>query len=105
MSDLKPCPFCGCAEIYLQPMDWCSCENEDCHTIGPSMGSAAEAIEAWNTRPEEDRLRSEVAELVGALRVMTNYARWQFKEGSEHHPTLPSAIYQSEAILSKHEGK
>jgi hypothetical protein len=69
------------------------------------MGSAAEAIEAWNTRPEEDRLRSEVAELVAALRlnlaVVEQLTVRRSTTAGEMHDALKAGV----AALSKHEGK
>lgn len=35
-----------------------------------------------------------------SLRTLIQYARWQIKEGANHHPTLPSAIAQAEAALT-----
>jgi len=55
MSELKPCPFCGSADIRTEPginLNYC----DKC--------SAEANIEHWNTRPIEDALqaRAEKAE-------------------------------------------
>ena len=54
MSELKPCPFCGSADIRTEPginLNYC----DKC--------SAEANIEHWNTRPIEDALRARIAEL------------------------------------------
>jgi hypothetical protein len=54
MSELKPCPFCGSADIRTEPginLNYC----DKC--------SAEANIEHWNTRPIEDALRLRIAEL------------------------------------------
>ena len=70
MSDLKPCPFCGkdpnqtTAELGDRPCFYYECENPKCHAA--EMGwhdTEQEAIDAWNTRPIEDALRKEIAQL------------------------------------------
>lgn len=70
-SDLKPCPFCGgeaiqCGDNEWTSRHWIMCRN--CHAS--PKGTVRElslAIEAWNTRPEEDRLRAENKRLKEAL--------------------------------------
>ena len=54
MSELKPCPFCGSADIRTEPginLNYC----DKC--------SAEANIEHWNTRPIEDALNARIAEL------------------------------------------
>ena len=54
MSELKPCPFCGSADIRTEPginLNYC----DKC--------SAEANIEHWNTRPIEDALNAELLEL------------------------------------------
>ena len=61
-TDLKPCPFCGCASLWLRMDEW-SCaavECNQCDAIGPyvTLGSAdgdedkalAMAAELWSKR-------------------------------------------------------
>lgn len=50
-NKLKPCPFCGCTEIYSSPhMALIVCKK--CRCFGPVEGisNAEEAIAAWNRR-------------------------------------------------------
>ena len=58
MSELKPCPFCGSADIRTEPginLNYC----DKC--------SAEANIEHWNTRPIEDALNKRIAELEGFI--------------------------------------
>lgn len=71
-DDLKPCPWCGSAEISTDndgEVEWLRCDN--CHATGPFSADDAAAdlsIEAaWNKRPVEDALRERVKVLEGAL--------------------------------------
>jgi Lar family restriction alleviation protein len=52
---LAPCPFCGSDDIevhrqYVSHLHWLSCQ--DCRTDGPAKMGEADAIAAWNTRPQ-----------------------------------------------------
>jgi len=61
VSDLKPCPFCGSANLGRtvgDPWQWVVCL--DCDAQGPSLErSESEATDAWNTRPNPWRDWSE----------------------------------------------
>jgi Lar family restriction alleviation protein len=70
MIGLKPCPFCGkdpnqaTAELGDRPCFYYECKNPKCGAT--EMGwhnTEQEAINAWNTRPIEDALRNEIAQL------------------------------------------
>lgn len=60
MSDLKACPFCGSPAstmVWFPPFD----DDDDGLELGRCSNKACDArvpLELWNTRPEEDRLRS-----------------------------------------------
>ena len=62
---LTPCPFCGATHQYLKAVKprllW-HVRCGMCGTEGPGTTSKEGSIAAWNSRPEEDRLRAEVAE-------------------------------------------
>ena len=63
MSELKPCPFCGSADIRTEPginLNYC----DKC--------SAEANIEHWNTRPIEDALRARIAELEALVDELVN---------------------------------
>ena len=45
----------------------------------------------------------EIERLRAALNTLVGYAEWQIREGPGHHPTLPSAVGATRAILSESE--
>jgi Lar family restriction alleviation protein len=62
MSELKPCPFCGSADIdcadagYKTDVWFVQCNN--CYATFPHFDSKEEAATAWNTRtPQNDEVR------------------------------------------------
>jgi len=65
MSEMKPCPFCGNqasftgGENHRCNLVYC----EDCHIETDCYPTSAEAVTAWNTRPEEERLQRVILEL------------------------------------------
>jgi Lar family restriction alleviation protein len=70
MTELKPCPFCGTkphpitADLHTRPCFYYECENKTCHAAEKGWhDTEQEAIDAWNTRPIEDALRSRITEL------------------------------------------
>lgn len=58
MIEVKPCPFCGCEEVYLfvdrfytnHVMYFCTCGNSDCGCRAPSFEDEEEALKVWNER-------------------------------------------------------
>ena len=72
MSDLKPCPFCGClASMHIDGGVWAGtssagkrayrveCEGT-CHSMTCYWHTEAEAIAAWNNRPVEAALEQRI---------------------------------------------
>lgn len=83
MSDLKPCPFCGEHLVenndhhgkWLEHKDifaYCPCAVNQLHT--------EDDYKQWNTRPIEDALRKELAEVKlqhdGNLAILNNTNKW-----------------------------
>lgn len=68
MTEFKPCPFCGSADIHDDDSSWFWCM--DCG-YGFEYGSGWKTgwVEQWNTRPIEDALRAEVEQLRSELRA------------------------------------
>lgn len=64
-EELKPCPFCGSfAQLVSEgKWHWVQCSNPNCYTIPWLDLGISGAIEVWNTRPIEDSLQEQVAEL------------------------------------------
>lgn len=56
MSDIKPCPFCGCIDIVVRDTGdaWCL-YCLDCGAIGPTLKYRSDAIDAWNHRTQINR--------------------------------------------------
>ena len=52
MTELKPCPFCGCEDIYssIHIVD-AKILCPECGARGPSEHSIEDASNAWNSRP------------------------------------------------------
>ena len=66
LDELRPCPFCGKPAFRYEPEDGESivevgCINSYCDFMGETM-----AIKKWNTRPIEDILTANNAELLAA---------------------------------------
>lgn len=70
MAELKPCPFCGSDARVTLDLGCCGrpdthniwCSNQECECEGEYWDDGNAEMEerarkAWNTRPEEDRLR------------------------------------------------
>ena len=93
MSELKPCPFCGCeAQVNAWTMHGitesrCFCSNSDCPNSVRTV-----ALEQWNTRPIEDALIARIAELEAAQRWIPV---------SERLPELGSPILFYDSILER----
>jgi len=70
-AELKACPFCGSTDLATESFGerrhCVVCEKCECST--GYMLDDDEAIEAWNTRPLEDALRAEIAQLQEELNV------------------------------------
>ena len=65
-EELKPCPFCGSADIRTEPginLNYC----DKC--------SAEANIEHWNTRPIEDALNKRIAELEAENDILKDHLR------------------------------
>jgi hypothetical protein len=65
--------------------------------VEPSQGTVE--APAGNVATEEDP--EPVQALARHLRLLVDYARWQMTEGSDHHPTLPSAVAAASSRLKK----
>ena len=73
MSELKPCPWCGgSAELHVQDgieeiWLWFKCvgtdEVEGCGASSEGWDTLEGAVKRWNSRPEEDRLNTEIDRL------------------------------------------
>lgn len=73
MSDLKPCPFCKSDDLSVHFDDGFSyyvwCGNCGSQTDNNHL-TKKEAIKAWNTRPTEDALYNQMAELYYEMNAM-----------------------------------
>ena len=72
-EELKNCPFCGGEDVLLrfkECVNALGCMNgyyyvecQYCATVSGCSSKENVAIEDWNTRPEEERLKAEVERL------------------------------------------
>lgn len=75
MKEIKKCPFCKAAGALVDyglehpdetPMKYqvlcCGNEKGECHACGGLADSAEKAIELWNTRADEERIKELEAE-------------------------------------------
>jgi len=62
MNNLRPCPFCG-AEPTMQNTHTPYVKCLNCLGDGPRCAKEEIAADEWNTRPIEDALTAELAEL------------------------------------------
>lgn len=44
-------------------------------------------------------------DLFDDLSMLVQYAEWQIREGTDHHPTLPSAISKARSTLARARGE
>ena len=69
MDELKPCPFCGSSNVrYIslgENTHFCTCDN--CDTETRVRSSLPRAIADWNTRPTEQKLKSDIMRLIEGL--------------------------------------
>jgi len=85
VSELKPCPFCGCNKIRF--VDWCNIEGGSyaCVKCGISTEynqTQEQALVAWNTRAESPELAA-LREQVKVLRDALEGARIFIVDGLE----------------------
>lgn len=60
MSDLKPCPFCGCDEIYKSHFFHPKCSS--CGAVQDSVKGVV-ALEKWNERAIDKQLAKQQEEI------------------------------------------
>lgn len=79
-TELKPCPLCGCRAETLHEPEMIhgpfGCVCTDCDVMTLRHEDEASAVEAWNTRPDEDVLRARIAELEQAVCVVASDKVW-----------------------------
>lgn len=97
MSEMKPCPFCGADNGYVDVIPnpfsndiYSRGHCIKCHAVGtfymqsylegelrPSFEQMAQmATEQWNTRPIEDALNKRIAELEGFIDRLIEVGDW-----------------------------
>lgn len=75
ITDLRPCPFCGCEDVHVYSTSnfhgwWVECKNPGCRagTAAQTRPDRQEAVDAWNhraTNPAEvEDLRTLVKDLM-----------------------------------------
>lgn len=105
MSELKPCPFCGCIDLEKEVVREC---GYDVITIICEMCGAMCYQEQWNNRPE-----SELDALKGAVRSAVqqcndkdeDYAALErmYIQHRDECERLREALHEASRLLTKHE--
>ena len=95
MTELLPCPFCGCeADICLTNKYWeepeYTVQCDSCFTTVDSYDTEAEAIAAWNTRSAGMCEKSRVE---GSGKILEGWTR--FSCCDVQIPPVNDAIYES----------
>ena len=69
MDELKPCPFCGSPNVRIIEVTDCgyfgTCDG--CDVVADPVELQTIAIENWNTRPAEQKLKSDIMRLIEGL--------------------------------------
>ena len=76
-ATLRPCPFCGDKDLILRQLEGGESEAIQCDACGvqgPPMMIGGDTIEAWNSRPNHDRLTEENRRLREALKPFAAFA-------------------------------
>lgn len=83
-ANLKPCYYCEGKKIVKREFSTSiefTVECISCWARGPIVGSEAEAIEAWNHRPFEEKAVEVLAERLHHItqleRIHSNYVYWK----------------------------
>ena len=72
MRQLKPCPFCGMPAVMhndsgIDTLYYVSCS---CCAACSNQGTKEKAIEAWNRRAYEDKLRENLLKIIDAMKFI-----------------------------------
>jgi len=70
MRELKPCPFCGCDDIFVDD----SLAPHHYIAVCEMCGAGLDHIAAWNHRPIEDAIRAENERLTEALEKIGSHS-------------------------------
>ena len=81
MSELKPCPFCGCENILVKKRKTTMIECADCGVVVFDVqdGEQRDPFLLWNTR-SDSAAQSEIARLRGALESARSYGASAWSE-------------------------
>ena len=74
MSDLKPCPFCGCeAKHNSKEPERINCSNASCYQ-SEEWREYGQHVKEWQFRPLEDALRRQLEETKVKLKIIKDEA-------------------------------
>jgi hypothetical protein len=99
MTEFKACPFCGArgeVAVYVQGKIECV----ECTTCNICLD-----INAWNTRPTEDRLRGIIGELVGKIYALDNWDARSVLDGQALYRELGEAVDRARQEFTDGEGE
>ena len=102
MSNLHPCPFCGCTEI-LPPLRigcpvWATCNR--CESTGPQKLTAREAEQAWN-----DRAAITIKGDGAAQIIINEEVRREMQRAIRKFPTWPTDPLHALGVVTEEHGE
>ena len=99
MNKLKPCPFCGSANVV--EFDGSESQAQAIYCLDCPSGMADSRLSAkvlrinWNTRPLENKLLAALEKLSDSVQGMS----------VQQYPALAKAFYEAEQVIANVKGE
>ena len=79
--------------------------NELSADAGSAICEAIDYLADINCVFNSERSQTSNTELLERAKALVKYCEWQINEGTDHHPTLPSAIVSAKEAIARAEQK